>query len=388
MLETLRLASSGSVFWHEIYFATLISMSENFGAKNGIEDVCRSAVDYASEVLAQPEILELLKSLPEKVRMDTLGVIAEIAQLEKLVGKKLMESLHERFVVHDVPAAFLDENKHLSDFDELLFVVQILWANLGSPDKNPFTDVNDSEVRDFWQNYFELPHYTYHGCGSGYLERINQEGLKPLTIFYSQDTRQSINDLEKKLPMLFGWGSFQENVTFTSDIPGTAVEYGYRSPEWFSHALGGNMSYHKVSSEDNQIEIIRTAYLLRDKEGCFQNLELLCKTYDLTPEERKFMFELFETTWEKNFPNNDTSTNLLVAYNQTTSVSFQEIYDFATKSGELNIGSVASMRMRSNNDRRHEKIEPERIIGAIKLPKYEDIFPEKTEAYRLIRGKA
>lgn len=336
-----------------------------------------------------PEVLELIKNIPEHRRLDTLGFFAQTAHLESVIGGNLSQKLIHKFAHHEVNERYFEKFASIESDIEKYVLSELLWESQGFGGKNPYSDIDDVNVKEFWEYFSKLPRYTYHGCASGNLEKIGKEGLQPLRIFTNPDTQQPLNDFASRFPTMFSWGSFQKEQAYTSDYFGTAIDYGYRSPEWFSGVSGGNMYYLELAGYDYSIlELLRTAYPLRHKAGCRNNIDLFCKTYNITTDDRDFLEQLFESTWEANFPDANIDTNVVVIKDdlEQNFSTFDNRYHKATRNGVIDINSMIWLRGYDDIDRRHERINIEEIEGVVRIPEYKLIFPEKNKRYEQFRS--
>lgn len=343
---------------------------------------------YVEEFINSEKILALINRFPEKMREDLLGVAVEVATIEHETGYEVHASVFAELL----RTLNNDDLKTSLDYENIQFTIaRSLWrgeceTNTSLQHVDLVRDVNHPEVQKFWKTFCQLSSSEYHGCSNGVVGNISKDGLRSLDKFDTDSDLAELKEiLEAQFPMSFSWGSFQQKAVYTSDTPGDAVDYAYRSPEWFSGFVGGSMNYLSVAGQTNvSIETLRTAYPLRDKEGCLRNLHNFINQNNIEDSLQTKIYDIFEKYWvEYNNTEDPTDTYLLIVEKQNSLSDdiFESLYEEATKNGVIESQDMVWFQTYRERDKRHESVNPE-LIKSVRLPNYKKLFPEQVAIYQ------
>lgn len=270
-------------------------------------------------VLNSKEVREILTNIlsnPETARehnsisIDGAYLSANILKTRSVVGfitnymvihqgPYNLEKLYETLKSADINSM---TNEELSDFYSKI-IVDSVSEYLGL--ENTTSYQNKKRITEYIYTNFIQKGYCYQGTNSRFREDIEEKGLSTEFSKTKDAQLHVVDSIFKKhgLHKIF-YSKLSETKEaayyYTTDGMENAYHYSYHNPEYFSYfvASGNNMPDDSYS---------KTAYYLRDYNGCRKNLEQLCKNYKLTEEEQLIVMSTFETLAEEFIDDSDNT---------------------------------------------------------------------------------
>ena len=215
-----------------------------------------------------------------------------------------------------------------------------------------------------YKNFIENG-YCYQGTNSQFRKSIEQNGL---TAEFSKKTDSDliiIDEIFRRhgVDKIFFSKLSETKVSpyyYTTDGMDSAYHFSYHNPEYFAYfvASGNYMPSDKYN---------RAAYYLRDRDGCRNNIEILCDHYKLTEEERRVVLDTFERLSEifiTDQPNSVTIVSRKLLNKDKLPYDFTTI---STRSIESIIGEITQNREGSAGTKQNIPI-PADKIDVISVP--------------------
>lgn len=202
-------------------------------------------------------------------------------------------------------------------------------------------------VKYVYHNFIENG-YCYQGTNAKFRKDIEERGLSTEFSKTTDENLIVVDEIFKRhgLDKIFFSKLSETKVApyyYTTDSMSAAYHFSYHNPEYFAYfvASGNYMPNEKYD---------RTAYYLRDRSSCQQNIEKLCTHYHLSPEEKAVVLNTFNQLADDFMTENANSVTfvsrklinkdkLSVNFSDINSRSIESIIEEITKNREGSSGT-------------------------------------------------
>ena len=228
-----------------------------------------------------------------------------------------------------------------------------------------------------YRNFIENG-YCYQGTNSNFKESIEKNGLSPEFSKATDEDLIIVDEIFQRhgLQKIFASKLSETKISpyyYTTDGMDSAYHFSYHNPEYFAYfvASGNYMPNQKYD---------RTAYYLRNYNGCRSNVEKLCQQYHLSESEKDIVLETFErlaSEFITDKPNSITLVSRKLINKDNISFDFSSI---ESKSMESIIQKITQNREGSQGTK-HQLPIPADKIDVISVPSLSKFYnKEKVES--------